>query len=252
MGADRIPWRVRTWAKVAGLLAAAALMIDYILTAAVGISAGVEALTSALPRLLPHTLLICLVILAVLAIVNMRGVKDTGAAFMGPTFLFVGTLLIMIGVGVYHTIISGGHPVAVLAPPPALPATVKYLGLWLLMKAFASGCAAMTGVEAVSNGVMAFEEPRSKKAQAALTVIIGILVVLLFGIAYLSRAYHITGDGAGLRTIIRAMVSILTTGRIWARMVLLPDHGGDTAGVAHQRQYCIFRFPAIGASNCRQ
>ncbi len=85
---------------VAGLLAAAALMIDYILTAAVGISAGVTALTSAVPSLHHHTLSICLVILALLAIVNLRGVKDTGAAFIIPTFLFVGTLLAVIGVGV--------------------------------------------------------------------------------------------------------------------------------------------------------
>jgi amino acid transporter len=201
----------------AGLLAAAALMIDYILTAAVGISAGVTALTSAVPSLQPDTLLICLMILAILAIVNMRGVRDTGAAFMAPTFLFVGTLLILIGVGVFRTIVSHGHPIPVTAPPTALPATVKYLGLWLLMKAFASGCAAMTGVEAVSNGVMAFSEPRAKKAQIALTVIIGILVVLLFGIAYLSRAYGITAMEP-TESHFQSVLSILTAavfGRGW-------------------------------------
>src|SRR6202044_479693 len=101
----------------AGLLAAAALMIDYILTAAVGISAGVTALTSAVPSLAPHTLAFCLIILAILALVNLRGVKDTGTAFILPTFLFVGTLLILIGVGVYRTILSGGHPIPVMAPP---------------------------------------------------------------------------------------------------------------------------------------
>jgi amino acid transporter len=201
----------------AGLLAAAALMIDYILTAAVGISAGVTALTSAVPSLAPHTLAFCLVILAILAIVNMRGVKDTGAAFILPTFLFVGTLLILIGVGVFKTFASGGHPVAVLAPPPALPATVKYLGLWLLMKTFASGCAAMTGVEAVSNGVMAFGEPRAKKAQRTLTIIIAILIVLLFGIAYLSRAYGITAMEPDAKNY-QSVLSILVTavfGRGW-------------------------------------
>src|SRR5277367_6741112 len=93
----------------AGLLAAAALMIDYILTAAVGISAGVTALTSAVPSLQPHTLLICLAILVVLALVNMRGVKDTGTAFILPTFLFVGTLLAFIAIGVWKTFASGGH-----------------------------------------------------------------------------------------------------------------------------------------------
>src|SRR6202789_102575 len=200
-----------------GLLASAALMIDYILTAAVGISAGVTALTSAVPSLAPHTLAFCLVILAILAIVNMRGVKDTGATFIAPTFLFVGTLLILIGVGVYRTILSGGHPMAVLAPPPALPATVKYLGLWLLMKTFASGCAAMTGVEAVSNGVMAFGEPRAKKAQATLTIIIAVLIVLLFGIAYLSRAYGITAmepDALHYQSILSILTSAVF-GRGW-------------------------------------
>jgi amino acid transporter len=201
----------------AGLLAAAALMIDYILTAAVGISAGVTAVTSAIPHLAPHTLAMCLVILAVLALVNMRGVKDTGAAFILPTFLFVGTLLILIGVGVFKTYVSGGHPVPVMAPPPAMPATVKYLGLWLLMKTFASGCAAMTGVEAVSNGVMAFGEPRAKKAQRTLTIIIAILIVLLFGIAYLSKAYGITAMEPTAHHY-QSVLSILVTavfGRGW-------------------------------------
>jgi amino acid transporter len=201
----------------AGLLAAAALMIDYILTAAVGISAGVTALTSAVPSLQPDTLLICLVILVLLAIVNMRGVKDTGAAFMAPTFLFVGTLLILIGVGAYHAVVSHGHPIPVTAPPAALPATVKYLGLWLLMKTFASGCAAMTGVEAVSNGVMAFSEPRAKKAQRALTIIIGILVVLLFGIAYLARAYGVTAmepDAHHYQSVL-SILTIAVFGRGW-------------------------------------
>src|SRR6266403_157880 len=88
-----------------GLLAAAALMIDYILTAAVGISAGVTALTSAVPSLQHHTLLVCLVILGLLVLVNLRGVKDTGTAFILPTFLFVGTLLTLIGVGMWKTVV---------------------------------------------------------------------------------------------------------------------------------------------------
>ena len=200
-----------------GLLAAAALMIDYILTAAVGISAGVTALTSAVPRLIPHTLALCLMILAILAIVNLRGVKDTGAAFILPTFLFVGTLLTMIGVGVYKTYVSGGHPVPVAAPPPPAVQTVKYLSLWLLMKAFASGCAAMTGVEAVSNGVMAFEEPRARRAQRTLSIIIVILMILLYGITWLSRMYRITAMEPDAHDY-QSVLSILTSavfGRGW-------------------------------------
>ncbi len=178
----------------AGLLAAAALMIDYILTAAVGISAGVTAVTSVESRLIPYTLPMCLIILAILAVVNLRGVKDTGAAFILPTFLFIGTLLILVGVGVFKTLAAGGHPQALAEMPPPTPAHGPFLGLafvWLIMKAFSSGCAAMTGVEAVSNGVMAFGEPRAKKAQWTLTVIIGILIVLLFGTSWLAKHYGI-------------------------------------------------------------
>jgi amino acid transporter len=171
-----------------GLLAAAALMIDYILTAAVGISAGVEAVVSDQPWLLPHTLTLCLIILVVLAMVNMRGVKDTGAAFFIPTVLFVGTLMISIGVGAFHVFKTGGHPVpTVVLPPPS----IKLIGYWLLLKAFSNGCAAMTGVEAVSNGVMAFGEPRTRNAQRTLTVIISILIVMLFGTAWLAMKYQI-------------------------------------------------------------
>ena len=200
-----------------GLLAAAALMIDYILTAAVGISAGVTALTSAVPRLAPHTLIICLGILCLLALVNMRGVKDTGAAFILPTFLFVGTLLTLIAVGMWKTVHAGGHPVALAPIPPALPATVGMLGTWMLLKAFASGCAAMTGVEAVSNGVMAFGEPRVQRAQRTLTVIIGILMVLLFGIAYLAKAYRIMPmdpDAAQFQSLLSLLVTAVV-GRGW-------------------------------------
>jgi amino acid transporter len=207
----------------AGLLAAAALMIDYILTAAVGISAGVTSLTSAIPRLMPHTLLICLLILGLLAMVNMRGVRDTGAAFIAPTFLFVGTLLTLIGVGVYKTIVSGGHPVPVQALPAAVPATVGYLGLWMLLKAFSNGCAAMTGVEAVSNGVMAFGEPRAKKAQRTLTVIIAILMVLLFGITYLAKSYGIMAmdpDHPGYQNLISLLVTAVF-GRQWFYFVTM-------------------------------
>src|SRR5438876_12458935 len=133
----------------AGLLAAAALLADYILTAAVGISAGVGALVSAVPSLQPHTVALFVGILTVITILNLRGVRDAGVAFMVPTFLFVGTLLITIVAGVLRALLSGGHPApaAPLPPPPPMAEAVSY---WLLLKVFASGCRALTGVEAVS------------------------------------------------------------------------------------------------------
>ncbi|MGA2673612.1 MAG: APC family permease [Terracidiphilus sp.] len=188
----------------AGLLAAAALMIDYILTAAVGISAGVGALISAAPGLQPYTLQLCLLVLLLLTIVNMRGVHDTGVVFMIPTYLFTGTLLIVIGVGAWHVLHSGGHPQPV-TPLPAIPAPVALVGWWLILKVFSSGCTAMTGVEAVSNGVMAFRDDTRKNAKITLTIIIVLLATLLAGIALLCRAYGIgatSPNGPGYESVL--------------------------------------------------
>src|SRR5271157_1770840 len=192
-----------------GLLAAAALMIDYVLTAAVGISAGVGALVSAVPSLEPHTLLICLAILLIITMVNLRGVRETGAVFIFPTYLFIGTLLFTLILGLVKTLAAGGHPLPVVAPPP-LPLPTVAVSAWLLLKAFSSGCTAMTGVEAISNGVKAFREPVVKSAQRALTAIIALLIVLLGGIAFLVRAYHIgaTDPGAaGYRSVLSMLVA---------------------------------------------
>jgi amino acid transporter len=181
-----------------GLLAAAALMIDYVLTAAVGISAGVGALVSAVPQLQPHTLELCLGILIVVTIVNLRGVREAGVVFMIPTYAFVGSLLCAILIGVSKTVLAGGHPVAVVAQPPGLAIPVATsVSLWLLLQVFSNGCTAMTGVEAVSNGVRAFREPAVRYAQRTLTVIIALLAILLAGIAYLVRAYGIEASDPG-------------------------------------------------------
>ena len=179
-----------------GLLAASALLADYILTAAVGISAGVGALISAVPRLEPHTMGLCLAILVVITIVNLRGVKDAGTVFLLPTYVFVGCLLFTILVGLVKTLISDGHPHAVAALPVA-PAAVPGVTYWLLLRVFSSGCTALTGVEAVSNGVKAFRDPRVKNAQMTLTVIIAILAVLLAGISYLVKVYGIVATDPG-------------------------------------------------------
>ncbi|MGD0965669.1 MAG: APC family permease [Candidatus Acidiferrales bacterium] len=180
----------------AGLLAAAALLADYILTAAVGISAGVGALVSAVPSLLPHTVTLCVGILIVITILNLRGVRDAGLAFALPTYLFVGTILITIAGGILRVAVSGGHPVpaAPLPPPPPMVAAVSF---WLLLKAFASGCTALTGVEAVSNGVKAFREPGVKNARKTLTVIIFLLALMLAGISYLVRIYGVVATDPG-------------------------------------------------------
>ena len=182
----------------AGLLAGAALSIDYLLNVAVGISTGVGALISAVPSLQPHTLPICLTILGLLTFINLRGIRETGTIFMFPTYVFVFCLFAVIAVGIVKTVMSGGHPLPLVAPPKAAAAG-GVLSTWLLLRAFASGCTAMTGVEAVSNGVQAFREPVVKVAQRTLTIIIAILMILLAGIAYLVRVYHITATEPGRR-----------------------------------------------------
>ncbi len=199
-----------------GLLAAASLMVDYILTAAVGISAGVGALVSAVPTLQPHTLPICLGILVVLTFVNLRGLRETGAIFMIPTYLFIACLLGMIAIGVVKAIAAGGHPIPVIAPPKLTSATAS-IGAWLILRAFASGCTAMTGVEAVSNGVLAFKEPTSKYARLTLTIIIGILVLMLLGIAYLAPRYGVAATdpvAAGYQSVLAQLLAAIT-GKGW-------------------------------------
>jgi amino acid transporter len=180
----------------ASLLAAAALMTDYVLNVAVGISAGIGALISAVPALQPYTLPLCLVILVLLTFVNMRGIGEAGTLFMLPTCVFILSLGALVFWGILATIAAGGHPHPVVAPAHLAKAT-EAVGAWVLLRAFASGCTAMTGVEAVSNGVQAFREPVVPAAHRTLTVIIVILMVLLLGIAYLAHAYHVGATEPG-------------------------------------------------------
>src|SRR5246500_1721794 len=180
-----------------GLLAAAALLTDYILTAAVGISSGVGALISAVPSLQPHPLSLCLGILVIVTIINLRGVREAGLVFMAPTYLFVGTLLLVIVIGLTRTFLSGVHPLPIWTLPLSPTPTLQAAGYWLLLKTFSSGCTALTGVEAVSNGVKAFREPTVKNAQRTLTIIIFLLAVLLAGISYLVKAYGIVATEPG-------------------------------------------------------
>ncbi len=151
----------------------------------------------------------CLGILLLITIVNLRGVKEAGGIFMIPTYLFVGTLLITILIGLFRALAAHGHPMPVVAPPP-IPAATAMVGAWLLLKAFASGCTALTGVEAVSNGVRAFREPTSENAKKTLTVIIGLLIILLAGIAWLVKVYQIAATdpgAAGYQSVLSMLVA---------------------------------------------
>jgi amino acid transporter len=200
-----------------GLLAAAALMIDYVLTAAVGISAGIGALTSAVISLHSRTLLLCLAALLIITLVNLRGVGDSGKVFLVPTYLFLGCMFAAIFLGVAKTLARGGHPTSVISPPSPPHAAAEVASVWLLLKVFSSGCTAMTGVEAVSNGVRAFREPAGSVAQRTLAIIIGCLIIMLAGIAYLTREYKIVAtdpNGEHYQSVL-SMMFMAVTGRGW-------------------------------------
>jgi amino acid transporter len=202
-----------TWAS---LFAAAALMIDYVLTVAVGISAGVAALVSAAPQFHKYTVPLCLGILALITLLNLRGTGQAGAAFALPTYLFIASMFVVLGLGVAKSVSSNGHPHP-LVVPPAMPAATASVGIWFLLRSFASGCTAMTGVEAVSNGVSAFKAPTVMRAHRTLTLIVAILAMLLGGIAFLSHTYQIGAtnqDQSGYQSVLSQLVGAVV-GKGW-------------------------------------
>lgn len=183
----------------AGLLAASALLLDYLLNVAVGTSAGVGALASVFPALEAHRLPAALALLAIIALLNLRGLREAGLAFLAPTYAFLGSALVVLAAGAIRGALAGGAP-RPLAPPAPLHAAVGVATPWLLLRAFAAGCTAMTGVEAVSNAVPAFRPPGAAGARRTLAVIVAGLAVLLLGIGAECRMFGVgatppTGPG---------------------------------------------------------
>ena len=163
-----------------GLVAAAALLIDYLLTAAVSLTAGVAAIASAFPGLWPHRVALSLVMLAVITVVNLRGLRETGTLMAIPVYLFLITYLPMLAYGLVRLLVDGPQPLAAVAPVATHPLTT-----FLVLRAFATGCTALTGIEAISNGVPAFQSPESKNAGRtllAMAVLMGALFVGSIGL----------------------------------------------------------------------
>lgn len=168
-----------------GLVAGGSLMIDYILTVTVSVSAGTAALTSLVPALLPYTVSLCLIFIFLLTLANLRGVKESGNIFMAPTYAFIASIFVLIGLGLFKQ--ATGQPVTEY---PNLPVQ-EGVNSFLILRAFAAGCTALTGVEAISDGVLAFKEPEWKNARLTL-LFLGIILGLMFvGITYLSNVYHV-------------------------------------------------------------
>ncbi|MCO6009706.1 APC family permease [Actinoallomurus purpureus] len=176
----------------ASLVAASALLIDYVLTVAVSVAAGVANIVSAFPALGRHAVLISLVLIAVLAVMNLRGVRESGTAFAIPTYGFVASVFLMLAVGLVR-VLAGHGPTAESAAfgVHATHSTMGAAAVLLALRAFAQGCTALTGVEAVSNGVPNFKPPKSRNAATTLTIM-GLLAVTMFGgITVLALAAHV-------------------------------------------------------------
>ncbi|WP_245594622.1 APC family permease [Actinospica robiniae] len=181
-----------------GLTVASALMVDYTLTVAVSTASGVANLASAFPVLNGHLVIICVVVIAVITLMNLRGLRESGSAFAIPTYCFVAAVAIMILWGVAQLVT--GHHLAAESAGYQIRNTTNYTGLalgFLLLRAFASGCTALTGVEAISNGVPAFKAPKSRNAATTLAMLGGIAVAMFAGVTALALASHVhTSDTA--------------------------------------------------------
>jgi amino acid transporter len=174
--------------EMPALIAAGALLIDYILTVAVSVAAGVAALTSAFPPWQPYRVEIALAFVLILMIGNLRGIRESGQIFAVPTYFFIVTTLALIAVGAWHALTGSVHPVTTDVP---MQVATQPLTLFLLLTAFSNGCTAMTGVEAVSNGVPAFKPPESKNAAATMLMMAVLSITMFLGITLLAQSYHV-------------------------------------------------------------
>jgi amino acid transporter len=182
-----------------GLIAAASLLIDYVLTVSVSIASGVQNLASLFTGLAPYVVIIDVILVIVVTIVNLRGVRESGTIFALPTYLFIGSALLLIIVGLIKSLVVQHHPVI---GHFAFVAATEPLTLFLILKSFAAGCSAMTGVEAISNGIPAFKKPEPRNAATTLTWMAVILGTLFIGISLLAMSYHVEANAAGNPTVI--------------------------------------------------
>lgn len=171
------------------LIAGASLLIDYVLTVSVSAAAGVAAITSAFPSLYTHSVAIGLFFIAFITLANLRGVKESGRFFAVPTYMFIFSFIILIGVGFYDYFFTAHFTSHEHWMPPVK--SLDAVGFFLLLRAFSSGCTALTGVEAISNGIPAFKAPESRNANITLLWMGFVLLFLFLGITELARFYHI-------------------------------------------------------------
>jgi len=194
---------------LAGLIAAAALLIDYVLNVAVSIAAGVQNLASLFSALAPYVVPLDIALVALMMILNLRGVRESGSIFALPTYFFIGSAVLLIAVGLVKAFVFQHQPViGQYAPVKA----IEPLTIFLILRSFATGCSAMTGVEAISNGVPAFQKPETRNASITLTWMAVILGTLFLGITLLATTYHVEANAAGNPTVIAQIASQVFSG----------------------------------------
>src|SRR5436190_13947278 len=197
-----------------GLVAGSALLVDYVMTVAVSIAAGVAALVSAFPRLQADRVSLSLGFIAIIAIGNLRGLRESGRIFAVPTYFFLATILGLIAAGAFRAVTGGIAPVVPAGTPT--PSGVIALSTFLILRAFANGCTAMTGVEAVSNGVPAFKPPEARNAATTLVILAFLCVTLFMGVTLLAHAYHVVPleeSAPGYETVVSQLARGVFGGR---------------------------------------
>jgi amino acid transporter len=203
--------------KIASLIAASALLIDYSLTVAVSTSSAVEQITSAIPAVGPLSVEVGVIAITLIAIGNLRGLRESGNIFAIPTYLFLGSALLMIGIGTFRIVVLGEHRPPTAAEVAAVSGTTQAVGILILLRAFASGAVALTGTEAIATGVPAFKPPESKNAATTLMAMAGILAVLFIGITFLATNFGIFPvDGPVKQTVVAQVAGAV--------------YGGDSIG----------------------
>src|SRR5437870_2985616 len=195
-----------------GLIAAASLMIDYVLTVAVSVSAGVLALVTLVPELAPYVVPIDVALVIFITVVNLRGVRESGSIFAIPTYIFVSSAFLLIIIGSIKSFFIQHDPI--IGNFQYVPAT-ESLTLFLILRSFAAGCAAMTGIEAISNGVPAFKKPESRNARTTLTWMAVILGTLFIGITLLATSFGIEANPASNPTVIGQIAFKVFTGPLY-------------------------------------
>jgi amino acid transporter len=200
---------------LAGLTAAGALLVDYVLTVSVSIASGVAQITSLVPEMLPYEVSLAVGAVVIIMLANLRGIRESGSIFAVPTYVFVGLMYALIGYGLYQLFFGGG--LTYVPPPSARQPIGEAIGLFVLMRAFAQGCTAMTGTEAISNGVPAFKSPESRNARTTL-VWMGLLLGSMFlGLSYL--AVHIGVLPADDETVISQIGrTVFGAGPLWVAL----------------------------------